>query len=118
MLESEVREVTSSRTKCGGVSSHSLASWEEGQEVKEEEGQEKEEAEIERIGSKEKRKERGGRMKGRRQESRKGGRGEGRRRERRGRESKERRDFNFFIPQHSTNEVTAHIYQFISQMLQ
>ena len=75
MLESEVREVTSSRTKCGGVSSHSLASWEEGQEVKEEEGQEKEEAEIERIGSKEKRKERGGRMKGRRQASRKGGRG-------------------------------------------
>ena len=38
MLESEVREVTSSRTKCGGVSSHSLASWEEGQKVKEEEG--------------------------------------------------------------------------------
>ena len=74
MLESEVREVTSSRTKCGGVSSHSLASWEEGQKVKEEEGQEKEEAEIERIGSKEK--ERRGRMKGRRQASEKGGRGE------------------------------------------
>ena len=74
MLESEVREVTSSRTKCGGVSSHSLASWEEGQEVKEEEGQAKEEAEIERIGSKEKRKERrggrGGRSRRRKEEER------------------------------------------------
>ena len=110
MLESEVREVTSSRTKCGGVSSHSLATWEEGQKVKEEEGQEKGEAEIERIGSKEKRKERRGGMKGRRQASEKGGRGE------EGREGEQMR-FNFFIPQHSTDEVTAHIYQFTPSML-
>ena len=49
-------------------------------------------------------------MKGRRQASEKGGRGE------EGREGEEMR-FNFFIPQHSTDEVTAHIYQFTPSML-
>ena len=89
MLESEVREVTSSRRKCGGVSSHSLASWEGGQ-VKGRGKEEKQEAETERGGSKEGRKE-GKREKEGEKEGKEAGKGEGEGRER-GKKKGERRE--------------------------
>lgn len=96
MLESEVREVTSSRRKCGGVSSHSLASWEGGQ-VRGRGKEEKQEAETERGsgGSKEGRKERKREKKGKEAgkgegEGRERGKKKGERRERGGREERRR----------------------------